>query len=408
MLRRDMLSIGGLTLAGLGLPNIRIDGQEKQGSDPSVIMIFLAGGMSHAESFTAMPDSVGNYRSVTGYLKTKDGYYLGGYWNELAKNSNLFSVVHSFNHINAGHQGGTVYVNTGYNFNNENPGAASEHPSFGSIVSKTYGTNNTKIGTPHYIATNRVVGQSAGFLGGVHNPFTLDEEGKKSLILNVDSDRFVNRLKVLEGLDRKFNKDKNVNLVTEHKKQGANILLGTSSKAFDLSSEKAALEQYGNTNLGKQLILARRLIEFGSRFVTAVDGDWDHHTDIKAAMERRVPPTDKAIAALLLDLKERSMLDNTLVVVATEFGRTPINANAGRDHYARTTPLLLAGGNYTGKGVIGEVDKNGFEVKSSSTYSPIDLLKTVLTHVGVSGTTQYTDPSGRPRYLVEGEAKIIT
>lgn len=406
MLRRDFMNVGGLTLTGLGLSNIQIEAQEKQGSEPSVIMIFLAGGMSHAESFTAAPDSVDSYRSVTGYTKTKDGYYLGGLWEDLAKNSDLFSVVHSFSHINAGHQGGTVYVNTGYNFNDENPGAASEYPSYGSLISKTFGTNNSKIGTPHYIATARVVGQTAGYLGGVHNPFTLDEEGKKSLRLGIDETRFVNRLKVLDGLDRKFSQDRGANLVVEHKRQGMNILLGESSKAFDLTQEQETIASYGDNGFGRQLIQARRLVEYGARFVTAVDGDWDHHTNIKEAMERRVPPTDKAIAALILDLKARGMLENTLVVVATEFGRTRINATAGRDHYAKTTPLLLAGGKYIGKGIIGEVDKNGFDTRTNP-YSPTDLLQTVLTHVGVSGKTQYTDTAGRPRYLVDGEAREI-
>jgi hypothetical protein len=166
MLRRTFLQSGALGLSAVGLPNLV--GSATKDHQKSIIFLFLAGGMSHAESFNASPDAIDRYKSVNGYVKTKDGRYLGGVWNNLSQ-FNDYTLVHNFSHQNAGHQGGSVWVSTGYNFNDENQGAAQTHPSYGSVVNKMYGANG-RDGIPNYVSNSRMTGLYAAYLGAQNKP----------------------------------------------------------------------------------------------------------------------------------------------------------------------------------------------------------------------------------------------
>ena len=412
--RRHFLQAGALTLSSLGLPNLSFS--DDKFKDKSVIFVFLAGGATHYETFTAIPTAKDKYRSVIDYVPTKHGFHLGGLWEKIAGLSDMYSVVHSFTHSNAGHQSGTNWVHTGYNFNDENQGAIQINPSYGSIISRSFGSNNPVNGVPTYVALSKIFGQNSAYLGSAYNPFTFDEQGKKSLTLSIENDRFVNRKDVLRMLDTRFTEDRSAKILDSHKNQAFNILAGDVNKCFEISLESEETKKlYGDNAFAKQLMLARRLIQNGSRFVSAIHGGWDNHTDIQEALGRMVPEVDNALYALLTDLKNQGMLDSTMVVVSTEFGRTPLNSGSdgqgntrkpGRDHAPGVTPLLIAGGNYQGKGALGKVDANGFTV-TDSPYHPIDLLHTILNHVEINPKGQFIDLSGRPRYIIDGESKII-
>lgn len=385
-----------------------LSSKEKQNNSKNVIMLFLAGGMSHSDNFNIAPDAVDKYKSVSGFIKNKQGH-IGGNWQNLSKIGDLYSLVHSFGHINSGHQGGTAYVIDGFNFTDENQGAKQTHPSPGSFLAKYFGTINN--GIPTYVAVSRVFGLESSYLGNIYNPFSLDDQGKKDLMLNIPEERLILRKLMLNQV----NKFAHVpSYVDSHKEQAFKLLTGNSRQIFEVDNEPQNIrELYGKTNIGNQLLLARRLIEKGSRFVTVVHGGWDMHQNIQKSLENLVPEVDKALSALLVDLKNKGLLDDTLVIVNTEFGRTPLNngivgaeqAAPGRDHYSRVTPLLLAGGGYGGT-IIGKMDKNGFEV-SENAYSPVDLLHTIMNHVGIQKSLTNTDFSGRPRYIIDGESKII-
>lgn len=412
--RRTFLKTGSLALSGLGLSNLSIANDSFK--DKSVIFVFLSGGATHYETFTAIPTAKDKYRSVIDYIPTKHGFHLGGLWEKISGISDYYSVVHSFTHSNAGHQSGTNWVHTGYNFNDENQGAIQQNPSIGSILSRSFGTNNPINGIPTYIVLSKIFGQNSAYLGTSYNPFTFDEQGKKSLTLSIENDRFTARKEVLRMLD-KFDVDKKTKTIDAQKNQAFNILAGDVNKCFETSLESEETKKlYGDNAFAKQLMLARRLIQNGSRFVSAVHGGWDNHTDIQEALGRMIPEVDHALYALITDLKNNGMLDSTMVVVSTEFGRTPLNGGndgqgnirkPGRDHAPGVTPLLIAGGNYQGKGAIGKVDANGFAV-TDSPYYPIDLLHTILSHVDIDTKTQFIDLSGRPRYIIEKESKIIS
>lgn len=395
--RRNFLSILGSTISIPTLQVLAKDLQEKNKSK-HIIYVWLGGGMSHSDNFNIAPDAIEGYKSIAGHIQTKHGY-IGGYWQQLAKISNLYSLVHSFGHINPGHQGGTGYVMSGYNFTDENQGAQQTHPSVGSLIAKRFGTINN--GIPSYILNGNVFGSYSSYLGNMYNPFTLDK--KEDLILNIDSNRLLLRKSMLNQINKYQNTP---SYVDAHKEQAFKMLLGDIKSAFDIQKESDQIKSlYGNSQVGQNCILARRLIERGTRVVVITDHGWDHHTNINDSLKNKVPQIDQALAGLLIDLNQRNMLKDTLVVVTSEFGRTKINKDAGRDHWSRITPLLLAGGNYGGS-IIGTMDKNGFE-QNSNPFGPIDLLHTILSFCDIEKGWTNTDLSGRPRYAVEGEAKII-
>ena len=153
------------------------------------------------------------------------------------------------------------------------------------------------------------------------------------------------------------------------------------------------------------MLLARRLVEHGTKFVTLHYGGWDMHSNISNALKSKVAPIDKAIAGFLQDLWDRGLNEKVLLVVTGEFGRTKINANAGRDHWPAITPMMMAGGRYQSGRTIGEADRSYSPVENP--VGPLDLQATLFHHFGIEHGIQRTDMSGRPRYLLEGEAKVI-
>ena len=153
------------------------------------------------------------------------------------------------------------------------------------------------------------------------------------------------------------------------------------------------------------MLLARRLVQHGTKFVTLHYGGWDMHSNISDALKKRVSPIDKAISGFLEDLDQRGLSNKVLLVVTGEFGRTKINANAGRDHWPAITPMMMAGGNYQSGRTIGASDRSYSPIENP--VGPLDLQATLFDHFGIDQSTQRIDNGGRPRYLLEGEAKVI-
>lgn len=404
MQRRSFLMAGSLSLASLnwGLPTFGAENKKEK----SVVFIWLGGGIAGNEFTMGNVDATDPYKSVTGYVKTNTGEYIGSLWENLAKQADKYSIVRSFGHGNSGHQGGTGYVNTGYNFLDENPGAAQTNPSYGSIVSKFNGPFNST-GIPNYVALDNYFGLKSSYLGQTFNPFSIDEQGKANLELK-DMERVLARQELIKSVD----KGQNQNI-----EKSFSVLLGKTKEAFDIKLESEKMrERYGSHRFAEKLLMARRLIQNGVKTVTVSEHSFDYHDDIKGNMTRHVPDIDKAIATFIQDMSEQGLLENTLVVITTEFGRTRLNkgnngtgadtGRPGRDHFAIVTPLILVGKNYQGK-IIGTTNKNADEPKDTP-YYPVDLLKTITSHMNIPANATVTDLSGRPRYLVDNSAKIIT
>jgi len=410
--RRNFLLAGGLGLSALGLPSFT-ESKEIQAGKKSVIFIHLGGGIASQEFSICKPDALDRARSTTGYTNTNSGFQLGGTFTQLAKVSHLFSTVHSFKHNNNGHQGATAWAGSGYNFTDENTGAAQKYPSYGSIIAKQFGPNS-QFGIPTYVTLNKTFGDGPAYLGNIYSPFNINEEGKKNLVLGVEIERFNQRMIVLNEMDKRFKLSRTDKEIDSHKKQSHSFLTGTVGEVFNINNETNTIrELYGKDDWAIKCLMGRRLIENGVRFVTLNLGGWDFHDSIQQNFERQGPKLDHALATLIADLQQRGMLDDTLLIVTSEFSRTLLNkgnpavgvSTPGRDHFSAINSLLIAGKNYGGS-IIGESDKNGMEVVSNK-FEPIDLLKTIITHMEIPVKTTNQDLSGRPRYILENDAKII-
>ena len=228
-----------------------------------------------------------------------------------------------------------------------------------------------------------------------------------SLPGGVDEARFNRRKSLLETVDHHFRSMEDSDAIASMDSfyQHAYKLISSQKarEAFDLKVEPDALkEEYGRGPAGQRMLLARRLIEGGVRFVSLTAGGWDHHDNIKGGIENELPATDKAIAALIRDLDRRGMLDTTLVMVTTEFGRTPkINNTAGRDHWPRVFSVMLAGGGVKRGFVHGSSDALGGEVDENP-VGIADLASTIYHQIGIKSGKELMSPGNRPIEIVDG------
>lgn len=404
--RRDWLRIGAIG-AGLTAMNLHdpVLAEAVKKNNKSIIWVWLGGGPTHFELWNAridvpsdpyLPVPINNVRMR---YNSKYDVKLGGGFAELSKHIDKLNVVANFSHSDSSHRQATHWMNTAH-YNPERATTAdAKYPSHGAIVSAVHGTS-TQAGVPTYVAQNRIEGDGAAWLGGAYKGF--DPRSKDNLTPRVDVGRFQNRRDLLAKLDAA--QIQGAQALDSYKGQAFDTILGDAKSAFSDTGWDKAKEQYGDTSVGKQLWMAGKLAKHGSKFVTLHYGGWDMHSNIQAGLEQRIPPLDQGLAALLNDLGEQ--LDDVLIVVTGEFGRTRLNANQGRDHWPALTPLLLMGGEYESGRVIGESDRQNYSPEGNK-FGPIDLQATMFHHVGIDEHTQRVDNSGRPRYLLEGEHRVI-
>jgi hypothetical protein len=253
---------------------------------------------------------------------------------------------------------------------------------------------------PAYVRVNNITYDGGAWLGSDYNPYDATGEGVKNLKLKIDKDHFLGRQDLLNGLDKLQDS-------SSLRSQSYNMLLGNIASAFDIKEEDPKImESYGK-GIGEQLLLARRLAERGTKFVTVQYGGWDMHSNISAALKGRVPPIDKAIAALINDIHNKSLNKDIMIVVTGEFGRTyKINANSGRDHWPRLSPLMISGGDFSMGYAIGESTTKAEEPKTEP-FNPQNLTATLLKHFGIDQSIMRNDMAGRPRYFVDVGTKSI-
>ena len=408
--RRDFLRVGsiGAGMSSIGLSDLAMaEENQQQLKDSSVVWVWLGGGPTQFDTFHApKEDSVPDeYRSVGGALVDKPtGMAFGSNWEQLIKQAPRLNVVDSFTHGDSSHRQATHWVMTSHRNNERSQTANSMFPSHGSIVSSEYGANHPQNGVPTYVKQGRIEGEDPAWLGGAYKPF--DPSNKDNLTPRVEVQRFADRNELLKNLSRSTVTGASADSVTKFNSQAFDVILGTAKDAFDLDKESPNIkESYGDTDIGKQLLLARRLCQFGTRFVTIHYGGWDMHSNIENALKGRVPPLDKALAAFVEDVHQRGLNEKILLIVTGEFGRTKLNANGGRDHWPAISTMLMSGGRYDSGRVIGAADKS--YTPKESPYGPIDVAATMFDHFGIPKNTQKVDNGGRPRYLLEGEAKVI-
>ena len=419
--RREFLHVGavgglGLTLGGLFRLQTRAAGSAdaKAAAAQSVISIYLPGGMAAQESFDPKLFAPIEYRGPLGTIKTRlDGIHFSELLANTAKVADKICVVRSMTHGEADHDRGTHNMFTGYR-----PSPAIQYPSFGSIVSHELGSRND---LPPYVCVPSAPSTFAGtgYLGSAFGPFSLgaDPSNKEfrvrdlSLPSGIDEKRFADRREMRATVDAHFSalekSDALDGMDSFYQRAYSMISSDKARAAFSLKDEPEKLrEEYGQNSGGQRMLLARRLVEAGVRFVSLSYGGWDHHDNIKNAMNNQLPRFDQAFAALIRDLDQRGMLDSTLVMITTEFGRTPkINGTAGRDHYPKVFSICLAGGGLKKGYVHGTSDPTGSEPESDPLQVE-DLAATIYHQLGIDYTKPLLAPGNRPIPIVkDGEVQ---
>ncbi len=408
-MRVGALGFGGLTLADAMWAQAGSDSPSAR-NDKSVIWLWLSGGPTHVETFDPKMTAPAEYRSVTGEVQTKlPGVTLGGNFERLAQVADKMAFVRSFAHTNSGHSGGTHYVMTGYDNRLADNGAVPQRPSMGSILSRVRGTNHPETGLPTFVRMNGVYADGPAFLGTAYGPFDPSGEARRNMALQVDKTRLGSRRELLAGIDnlrRDVDRSGVMEGLDSFEQQAFNLILSRSQQAFDLKYEDPrVVDRYGS-GLGQQLLQARRLTEAGCGFVSINFGGWDMHGNIKQSMDNLGPKVDRAVAALVEDLDQRGQLDDTLVVISGEFGRTPkINGGGGRDHWAPLSTLALAGGGLRMGQVVGESAEK-VDVPKTNPIRPQDLMATIFHVLGIDQRIQFTNQTGRPTYMIEEGSPI--
>lgn len=416
--RREFLYVGLIGGLGLNLPDFfrsRAYGQQKSyaSHEPvakGIIHIFLPGGMAHQESFDPKPFAPAEYRGPFGAIDTSlKGVKFGHHLKHLSKVADKVTVIRSMSHGEAAHERGTHNMFTGYK-----PSPALEYPSFGSVISHEFGPRND---LPPYVCVPNVPNQFAGsgYLSSAYGPFALGSDPASgnfqvrdlNLPKGVTDKRFERRRSLLATVDEHFRSLEDSDAIDSMDAfyQHAYKMISSpkAREAFNLAAEPDKLrDQYGRTQAGQRMILARRLIESGSRFVSLTAGGWDHHDNIKSGIEKNLPPVDRAIAALINDLEQRGMLESTLVMVTSEFGRTPkINKTGGRDHWPRVFSVMLAGGGVKQGYIHGSSDALGGEVDTDG-VTVADLATTIYHQIGITADKELMAPGNRPIEIVDG------
>lgn len=416
--RREFLYVGMLGSLGLSLPqflSMQAQGKQKHyetrpGVAKSVINIFLPGGAAHQETWDPKFLAPTEYRGPLGTVKTAiKGERFSQHLSHMAKVADKITVIRSMAHGEAAHERGTHNMFTGYR-----PSPALEYPSLGSVISHELGPKNN---LPPYVCIPNVPNTFAnsGYLSSAYGPFALGNDPSRkdfkvrdlNLPAGVDEKRFNRRRNLLETVDYHFKSleesDALESMDAFYQHAYAMISSQKAREAFNLNAEDAKMkERYGVNAPGQRMLLARRLVEAGVRFVSLTAGGWDHHDNIKRGVEGNLPPVDQALAALISDLDERGLLDSTMVMVTSEFGRTPkINGNAGRDHWPRVFSVMMAGGGVKRGMIYGSSDALGGEPEEDRVEVE-DLAQTVYNQLGITGDKELMAPGDRPIEIVDG------
>lgn len=411
--RRDLLKAGVLGCLGVSLAELlRAESHgaiESRDSGKNAIFLYLPGGQSHHDTWDMKPDSKdemvrGEFKPIATNLP---GLEICEHLPKLAKQADKFALLRSVHHTLAAHAPGQQYMRSG-----NKPSPSLEYPNHGSVIAKEHAAPP---GIPPYVSlpvarTNGGV-ETPGYLGVKYSSFTVtgdpnDKEFSVRALATPDGltlDRIEKRFKFMQGLDTKFRQvelnSQQLEGMDSFYQQAYEILQSSKAReAFDLNRvDDKQREKYGRTAFGQACLLARRLVEAGVRCVSVDFGSWDTHRDnFKSLKDKLLPPFDAGVSALLEDLHESGLIDNTVVWCTGEFGRTPkVNGNAGRDHWARAMSMLMAGGGIRTGQVIGKTDEKAAEPVEKH-YSPDDAAASFLHALGVNHQKEYYTPSGRP------------
>jgi hypothetical protein len=420
--RRGFLTVGTIGLGGLTLADLlRIQARAElkkyapiAAKADSVIHIFLPGGIAHQETFDPKPFAPIEYRGEMGSIPTKiDGEKFSETLPQVARIADKLTVIRSMTHGEAAHERGTHNMFTGYR-----PSPALQYPSIGSVISHEYGPKNN---LPPYVCIPSIpnVYAGTGYLSSSFSPFSLGADpaskGFRVQDLNlpgeINEPRFATRRKTLDAVNAYFakrEKSDNVGAMDTFYERAYSLISSQKAReAFNIEAEPAKVrDEYGRNEAGQRMLMARRLVAAGVRMVTLQYGGWDMHTQIVGGMKGQMPAFDQAFATLIRDLDRTGLLKRTLVMVSSEFGRTPkINKDAGRDHWPKVFSVVLAGGGVKQGYVHGLSNATASEPERDP-IGPEDLATTVYALMGIVADKELMAPGNRPIEIVDG-GKVV-
>jgi hypothetical protein len=413
--RRDFLRVGGL--GALSLPLLlRAEAAAKERASKarakSVLLVFLGGGISHHDTFDPKPEAPDEIRGKYGTIPTVlPDLRVGEKIPLLAKRMDKLALVRSGAHTNDHHETATNWVLSG-RFGTP----FGDYPAIGAVAAHHFGFTAA---LPPYVAVPRnpsftwELGKSA-FLGGRYESFKAGDPNQKDYkvqdltaaepLTPKKVERRESLLKAVDGLAKRVEGNDQIATYDEFHQRAAEMILSKEARqAFAIDAEDPKLrDRYGRNTAGQSMLLARRLVESGVRFVTVNYAGWDHHAKIFDNLDKKLPEFDQAVSTLVDDMHDRGTTNDTLVVVMGEFGRTPkINKDAGRDHWGPAGSLLFFGAGVKEGLVLGKTDKQG-AYTTQRPVSPADVCYTVLDSLGIDPRKQLTTPDGRPLEVLDG------
>ncbi|HEV2969037.1 MAG TPA: DUF1501 domain-containing protein [Pirellulales bacterium] len=384
----------------------------------SCIMLWMGGGPATIDMWDLKPGQPtgGEFRNPIS--TSLPGLEICEHLPLMSKQMHNLAVVRSMSTKEADHNRGRYYMHTGYV-----PNPNIEHPSYGAVIAHELAAKVPELEIPPFVSVGGG-SEGPGFLGMTWAPFVVSQNGDvRDLRMGVDQNRLQQRMAMLKTTETSFmNQVAGGDLRSldnggpttpagDHAKiieKTIKLMTSKQMEAFKVGMEpKAVQDRYGQTGFGKGCLMARRLVELGVPFIEVDLGGWDTHANNFTTLKnQKLPELDKAFAALVADLKERSLLDDTVIVWLGEFGRTPrINGGAGRDHWARSWSVVVGGGGFKRGTVVGKTNADGTLVESEP-YTSQDLMASVCKAMGISLDTTFTSNNGRPMKIANS-GKVI-
>lgn len=413
--RRDFLRVGGLGALGLSLTDV-LRAEQSAPRKPrsrakSVVLVYLGGGLTHHDSFDPKPEMGEEIRGKYKPISTSvTGLRVGELLPNMARCMDQVALIRSGSHNNDHHETATNWVMSG-RFGS----AFGDYPAIGAVVAHETGFTST---LPPYVAVPRnpgftwELGKSA-YLGGRYESFKAGDPNTPNFKVQDVAlsepmnqkriDRRKTLLESVDGLAKSVQANDQIATYDEFRDRASAMILSSEArKAFAIEEESDRLrDRYGRNTFGQSCLMARRLVEAGVRFVTVSYGGWDHHARIFEGCDKKLPELDRGFSCFIEDMTSRGLLDDTLVVLMGEFGRSPkVNKEGGRDHWAPAASLLFAGAGVKPGNVIGSTDKQG-AFASKRPVSPADVAFTIFDTLGIDPRKMLSAPDGRPQEILD-------
>jgi hypothetical protein len=397
------MAIPALTLG----QSLRTHAADLKKSGKAAIMLWMSGGPSTMDIWDLKPGAStgGPFRPIS----TKGDMQICEHMPMTANVMDKLSIIRSMSTREADHMRGRYYMHTGYV-----PNPNIEHPSYGAVLSHELIDQRSNLEIPPFVS---VGGGSVGpgFLGMAWAPFVVSSNGQvRNLEMGIEDKRLMQRMAALDMIEKGFINQGRGSAASDHEKilkKTLNLMTSDQMEAFKVTKEpKEIQDRYGNDAFGRGCLMARRLVEAGVPFVEVDLGGWDNHqnifTTLGTGMNPKLGVLDRAMSALVEDLTQRGMLENTAIIWMGEFSRTPrINGTTGRDHWARSWSVVVGGGGMKGGQAIGATNSDGTAVDTEP-YTSQDVMASVCKALGISLETTFTSKSGRPMKIANG-GKVI-